>query len=302
MEQIQPKRKGLEDILNHGDGIIFLETSDTIQPQPLVLCAVESAARVYQDRPVVFFLKGLTELDLEDYEKNTLRYFPTLSSQDNIYIFPLITDDIFNSTPLLPWYKKINPKKEMYWIHILADSIRLALIWKYGGIYMDTDIISIRPVPYQNFLAAEYPRTSSNGAFGFSARHNFTWKCMEYFVEDYNGEIWGHQGPFLFTRVIREICDLPDFKDVEDISCGNISFLNIQRFYPIAYGHWQHFYQVWETLPTFNDSYAIHLWNYMNQYEQRTMVPGSNTLVEHLYKKHCPSTYGALQRNESLYV
>ncbi|XP_069830057.1 alpha-1,4-N-acetylglucosaminyltransferase-like [Dendropsophus ebraccatus] len=302
MEPIKSKRQGVEDILNKEDGVIFLETTDTMQPKPLVLCAVESAARVYQDRPVVFFMKGLTEMDLKDEENSLYKYFPTLSSLDNLYIFPLIADDIFTSTPLLSWYKKINPEKEIYWIHILADSCRLALIWKYGGIYMDTDIISLRPIPHENFLAAEYPRTSSNGAFGFSARHNFTWKCMEDFVQNYDGEIWGNQGPFLFTRVIRKLCDLPEFEGAEDISCGNISFLNPQRFYPIAYGYWRDLYAVWDPLPSFSDSFAVHLWNYMNQFENRTMVPGSNTLVEHLYKKHCPSTYGALQRNESIYL
>ncbi|XP_075720030.1 alpha-1,4-N-acetylglucosaminyltransferase-like [Rhinoderma darwinii] len=289
------------DILNRGDGIIFLETTDTLQPKPLVLCAIESAARVYHDRPVVFFMKGLKEVD-SDGEKRSLKYFPTLKSLDNIYILPLILDDTLNSTPFLPWYNKIIPEQEKYWIHNIADSCRLALMWKFGGIYMDTDIISIRPVPYQNFVAAEYPQSSSNGVFGFSPRHNFTWKCMERFVQDYNGEIWGHQGPYLFTHVLKQSCDLPVFKDLEDINCGNISFLNPQRFYPIAYGVWRQYYEVWDKLPTFNDSYAVHLWNYMNHKEHRTMVPGSNTLVEHLYKKHCPSTYGAIQRNESIYL
>lgn len=167
---------------------------------------------------------------------------------------------------------------------------------------MDTDIISIRPIPFKNFLAAEYPQSSSNGVFGFPSQHNFTWKCMEDFVQNYIGEIWGNQGPGLFTRVLKELCDLPDFKGVEDINCANISFLHMQRFYPISYGAWRDYYQVWDKMPTFNDSYALHLWNYMNKVEQRTMVPGSNTLVEHLYKEHCPSTYGAIQRNETIYL
>ncbi|XP_040285841.1 alpha-1,4-N-acetylglucosaminyltransferase-like [Bufo bufo] len=291
-----------EDLLNQGDGIIFLETTDTMKPKPLVLCSIESAARVYHNRPIVFFMKGLEKVESNVDEKNTLRYFPTLSSLDNIFIFPLIFNDIFNSTPFLPWYNKTNPKQENYWIHTVADSCRLALIWKYGGIYMDTDIISIQPIPQQNFLAAEHSALSSNGVFGFSSQHNFTWMCMEDFVQNYNGKIWGFQGPHLFTRVLKKWCSLQNFKGIEDISCGNISYLNPQRFYPIPYISWRKYYEVWKKLPTFNYSYALHLWNYMNNDEQRTMVPGSNMLVEHLYKQHCPSTYGAIQRNESLYL
>ncbi|XP_066445401.1 alpha-1,4-N-acetylglucosaminyltransferase-like [Eleutherodactylus coqui] len=272
-----------------------------MQPQPLVLCAIESAARVYQDRPVVFFMKGFRDVDLEDNEKHT-RYFPTLSSRENIYIFPLVMDEILKGTPLHSWYNKSNPEKERYWIHTLADSCRLALIWKYGGLYMDTDIITLRPVPCKNFLAGQHSKYSSNGIFGFSSNHNFTWACMESFVQNYDGGVWGSQGPTLFTRILKQLCDLPDFEDIKDISCENISFLHPRRFYPIGYGGWTQFYEVWDTFPTFNDSYAVHLWNYMNQKERRTMVPGSNTLVDHLYKNHCPSTYKAIQRNESLYL
>ncbi|XP_044146930.1 alpha-1,4-N-acetylglucosaminyltransferase-like [Bufo gargarizans] len=301
-EHIKSNEKRLEDLLNQGDGIIFLETTDTMKPKPLVLCSIESAARVYHNRPIVFFMKGLEKVESDVDEKNTKRHFPTLSSLDNIYIFPLIFNDIFYSTPFLPWYNKTNPKQEKYWIHTIADSCRLALIWKYGGIYMDTDIISIQPIPQQNFLAAEHLELSSNGVFGFSSQHNFTWMCMEDFVQNYNGKIWGFQGPHLFTRVLKKWCSLQTFKGIEDISCGNISYLNPQRFYPIPYISWRKYYEVWQKLPTFNYSYALHLWNYMNNEEQRTMVPGSNMLVEHLYKQHCPSTYGAIQRNESLYL
>ncbi|XP_075122892.1 alpha-1,4-N-acetylglucosaminyltransferase-like [Leptodactylus fuscus] len=290
-----------EDILNHEDGIIFLETTDTMQPQALVLCAIESAARVYHDRPVAFFMKGLSQVDSEDKAK-TRNYFPTLSSLDNIYIFPLIMEEVFNNTPFFAWYKQINPKQEKYWIHIIADSCRLALIWKYGGMYMDTDIISIQSVPYENFVAAQNHDTFSNGVFGFSSQHNFTWKCMENFVKNYNGDIWGFQGPFLFTRVLKESCGFEKLEGPEDTNCGNISVLNPQRFYAIGYGGWEKFYTVWDNFPTFSQSYAIHLWNYMNFVQQKTMVPGSNTLVEHLYKKYCPFTYGAIERNESLYL
>lgn len=165
---------------------------------------------------------------------------------------------------------------------------------------MDTDIISIQTIPNENFLAAESSKYSSNGIFRFSPHHNFTQKCMEDFVQNYNSRIWGHQGPHLFTRVLKKFCDLPKFNGTEDIMCGNISFLNPKRFYPISYPWWRRYYQVWDKFPTFNDSYALHLWNFMN-HENVTMVPGSNTLVEHLYKEYCPSTYGAILRNETTY-
>ncbi|KAG8445553.1 hypothetical protein GDO86_010358 [Hymenochirus boettgeri] len=276
---------------------MFIETTDRMNPPSLVLCAIESAARVYSDRPVVYFMKGLPNMLGVNEEIKARNIFPTLSSFDNVYFFPLSMEDIFTGTPLLPWYKKVNPKTEKHWTHVSADGCRLALIWKYGGIYMDTDIISMRPIPDVNFLAAQSSKFSSNGVFGLSTHHSFSWRCMEDFVQNYNGAVWGNQGPQLFTRVLEQLCEIPVFMSEEDVACGNISFLNPQRFYPIPFRSWRLYYEVWSKLPTFNVSYSLHLWNYMNQ-GKATVVHGSNTLVDNLYKQNCPSLYDALKRNE----
>ncbi|XP_069624223.1 alpha-1,4-N-acetylglucosaminyltransferase-like [Ranitomeya imitator] len=293
-ENIAPRSPS--EILKEGNGIIYLETTDRMQPPPLVLCAIESAARVYKNRPVVFFLKGLNSTNIEE---TVQRHFPVLSSLRNIYFFPLKMEDLFIDTPLHSWYQKIDLQKQSHWTHVSSDACRLALIWKYGGMYMDTDIISIRVIPSEDFLAAQSSQFSSNGIFGFSTHHNFTQQCMEDFVRNYNSRKWGNQGPHLFTRVLKTFCKMPNFENTEDIMCGNITFFNPQRFYPISYPAWRAYYKVWNKLPTFNHSYALHLWNYMNSGAKLTMVPGGNTLVEHLYKEHCPSIYGALLRNET---
>lgn len=164
---------------------------------------------------------------------------------------------------------------------------------------MDTDVISIRPIPEGSFLAAQKSRFSSNGIFGFPARHKFIWDCMENFVLKYNGNIWGNQGPFLMTRMLKTICNLTDFEGIEDHSCQNISFLNPQRFYPIPYPAWGRYYDVWDKNPDFNHSYALHLWNFMNR-NRKAVVAGSNSLAEKLYKTYCPTTYEDLIKNAEL--
>ncbi|KAM5164057.1 alpha-1,4-N-acetylglucosaminyltransferase-like [Mantella aurantiaca] len=269
-----------------------------MQPPSLVLCAIESAAHVYKDRPVAYFMKGLNETNSDKAKK---KYFPKFISSNNIYIFPLKFNEVFAGTPLLSWYNKVDPTREIYWTHVSADGCRLALIWKYGGIYMDTDIISIRPIPHQHFLAAESNQCSSNGVFGFPSHHNFTMKSMEDFVLNYRGAVWGYQGPSLFTRILKTICNIPIFNGEADIACGNITFLHPKHFYPIPYPQWKRYYEVWTKTPNFDISYGLHLWNYMNRIERKAMVPGSNSLVEHLYKQYCPSTYQNLTENKTTF-
>ncbi|XP_073529090.1 alpha-1,4-N-acetylglucosaminyltransferase-like [Phyllobates terribilis] len=277
------------EVLKEGDGIIFLETTDRMQPSSLVLCAIESAARVYKNQPVAIFMKGLNNTNIEEMVK---RHFPVLTSLRNIYFFPLRFEEVFADTPLHSWYQKINSQQQSFWTHVSSDACRLALIWKYGGIYMDTDFISIQTIPYKDFLAAESSQYCSNGIFGFSSHHDFTQICMEDFVKNYDSRIWGQQGPRLFTRILKKFCDLPEFVGSEDVMCGNNTLFNPQRFYPIICPEWKKYYEVWDKLPSFNDSYALHLWNFMNK-KKLTMVPGSNTLAEHLYKQYCPFTYNA---------
>ncbi|XP_063771605.1 alpha-1,4-N-acetylglucosaminyltransferase-like [Pseudophryne corroboree] len=288
-------------VLRQGNGILLMETTDRMEPPSLVLCAIESAARVYPDRPVVYFMKGLGDINTEEDENRTRKHFPTLSSFDNIYFFPLKMEELFTDTPLQLWYKKVNPKKELYWTHVSSDACRFALIWKYGGIYMDADVISLRPIPKDHFVAAEHSTATSSSVFGLPPHYNVTWEFMENFVQNYRGEIWGHQGPGVFTRVVKRLCGISKFTSADDAMCANISYLHPDRFYPLSYSSWKKYFEVWKDLPTFPKSYALHLWNYMNS-EGKTMVPGSNTLVEHIYQQQCPSTYGALQRNERTHV
>ncbi|CAN2391463.1 acetylglucosaminyltransferase activity [Pristimantis euphronides] len=170
------------------------------------------------------------------------------------------------------------------------------MIWKYGGIYMDTDVISIRLIPEGNFLAAEHSQSTSSSVFGLSPYHKLSWEFMEDFVQNYRGEVWGHQGPKLFTRIVKKYCGLPQFTSLDHMKCANVSYFHSDRFYPLPYASWKQYFNVWKTLPTFSNSYALHLWNYMNS-EKKSMVPGSNTLVEHLYKEHCPFTYAEILKN-----
>ncbi|XP_008047475.1 alpha-1,4-N-acetylglucosaminyltransferase [Carlito syrichta] len=281
--------QGPEALLRRGRHLVFLETSERMEPPPLVSCAVESAAKVYPEKPVVFFMKGLHSSPRPP-SNSTHPAFSLLSAMDNVFLLPLDLESLFEDTPLSSWYTQVNSSAERNWLHISSDAARLAIIWKYGGVYMDTDVISIRPIPEENFLAAQASQDSSNGVFGFLPRHPFLWGCMENFVEHYNADIWGNQGPGLMTRMLRVWCKLGDFQELSDLRCLNVSFLHPQRFYPISYPEWRRYYEVWDTDPSFNGSYALHLWNYMNQ-EGRAVFRGSHTLVERLFRKYCPETH-----------
>lgn len=95
-----------EQVLNLGRSIIFLETTERLEPPPLVSCSVESAARIYQDRPIILFMKGLTNDTVLD-SNSSYTAFSLLSSMKNVFLFPLQMENVFQETPLLQWYNEV---------------------------------------------------------------------------------------------------------------------------------------------------------------------------------------------------
>lgn len=95
-----------KDVMTQGRSIIFLETTNHLPSSPLVLCSVESAARVYPDRPIIFFMKGLDNNTLPVIKSSyPSLYF--LSTMKNVFLFPLQEDILFQDTPLLSWYLQV---------------------------------------------------------------------------------------------------------------------------------------------------------------------------------------------------
>ncbi|XP_043940103.1 alpha-1,4-N-acetylglucosaminyltransferase-like [Protopterus annectens] len=292
---LQPRTTSLQE----HPSVIFVESTDTLTPQPLVICAVESSARIYHNWSVTFFLRGLKNRTCLQ-NKRECPGLSLLADLPNVHILPLDPKVVLEGTPFMTWFDEDKLRKETHWIRITSDAYRLAIMWNSGGLYFDTDVITIKQVPIENIVVSESNEYVSSGVFGFHKHHPFVMECMKDFVQNYNGAIWGQQGPLLLTRVIKRACALPQFSKLQDFSCDakNLTFMHPTRFYPIDCSQWEKYFQVWEKIPDFSDSYGLHLWNYMNRNQIKKMiVPGSNTLVENLFIKYCPSTYDVLIKN-----
>ncbi|XP_030072881.1 alpha-1,4-N-acetylglucosaminyltransferase [Microcaecilia unicolor] len=278
-------------------GIFLAETTKTLEPSFLTLCAVESAARMYPDRPVFFYMNGLSKhMILGENSKH--RALPMLSKIPNVHLQPLDFEEMLKDLPLNYWYQKINMSTECLWTLISSHAFRLALIWRYGGIYFDTNVISLKPIPDKEFVVCAYNLTHiSNRIFGFPQNHQFLWDCMENFVKSYKGAAWGSKDPQLITRVLKNWCELPKLKNQEDSKCQNISYLHPIRFFPIPSGKQEKYFQTWDSKNTFENSYGLYFFNHMS-HRHKQVVVGNNSLGEHLYIQYCPNTYEILVQNK----
>ncbi|XP_067851755.1 lactosylceramide 4-alpha-galactosyltransferase-like isoform X2 [Heptranchias perlo] len=303
----------LADISSRGDGlkdphpstrpgIMFVQTSSELEPSQLAVCAVESAARANPKKAVYFFMKEFNGSLV--YQQPQYKAIPLLSSFKNIVILPLDLKELFSNTRLAEWYEKVNPSTEKYWIHVLSDACRIALLWKYGGIYLDTDIISLKTLEFKNFICSQSENYANSAALGFNRSHSFTHSCITDYVENYNGDNWGQQGPDLISRMFRKWCNTVNLDDYLDAECNGIHYLPQKWFYPVPYSDWKLYFveNTWKENDAsgiereFSQTRGVHIWNFLSG-GHGNQIKESRSLMEYFFSKYCPSTYKILQDN-----
>ncbi|XP_061438303.1 lactosylceramide 4-alpha-galactosyltransferase [Rhineura floridana] len=268
--------------------IHFIETSERTNPNFLFMCSVESAARVHPESRVIVLMKGLAS-----HNKTLPKHMGIflLSCFPNIEIKPLDLIALFSNTPLANWYSLGQRKWEPYFFPILSDACRIAIMWKFGGIYLDTDFIVLKNLNNLTNVLGTQSKYILNGAFlSFEPKHKFIELCMQDYVANYNPWIWGHQGPQLLTRVFKRWCSILSLKSRK--SCNGVTTLPREAFYPIPWQDWRKYFEVVNTseLPKlFKNTYAVHVWNKKSQGTQFEIT--SKALLAQLHSQYCPSTY-----------
>ena len=94
-------------------------------------------------------------------------------------------------------------KKGPYWYSHMCDLLRYLIIYRYGGIYMDTDMILVKPVDTLGPNILGYQLVNSvNGAFmKFEKRNNFIEECLTLIPNIYDPTVWVTIGPGLLSHV-----------------------------------------------------------------------------------------------------
>ncbi|XP_072340519.1 lactosylceramide 4-alpha-galactosyltransferase-like isoform X2 [Scyliorhinus torazame] len=274
--------------------IFFVETSGKTNPSFLSMCSVESAARAHPGAKIVLLMKGISAMkNTQTLGVSLLNCFP------NVEIRPLDLEELFADTPLSLWYSRLRQWWQPYLIPVMSDACRLVLMWKYGGIYLDTDIIVLKNLlNLTNCIGREQQYLLNTAFMAFDRRHGFIGQCLTDFVEHYNGWIWGHQGPQLATRVLKKWCQKTSITKIQH--CKGVKVLPPEAFYPIHWQDWKKYFEVMsksEAQKLLDSSYALHIWNKKSG-GTRFQI-GSKVMIDQLTSVYCPVSYKILswQRN-----
>ncbi|XP_017701669.2 uncharacterized protein At4g19900-like [Phoenix dactylifera] len=182
---------------------------------------------------------------------------------------------LFKNTPAEPWFHRllkgeVNPGNVPLGQN-LSNLLRLAILYKYGGVYIDADVIVLRSFHgLRNAIGAQSVNAETgnwsrlnNAVMAFDEEHPLLYKFIEEFARTFNGSKWGHNGPYLVSRVVARVAGRPGFE---------FRVLPPAAFYPVGWHKISTLFQAprngkhWKWIAKKHDSirrrsFALHLWN-----------------------------------------
>ncbi|XP_050226868.1 uncharacterized protein At4g19900-like [Mercurialis annua] len=195
------------------------------------------------------------------------------------YKVTAVTPDLqflFKNTPAESWFQEMKSGNkdpgEIPLAQNLSNLIRLAVIYKYGGVYIDTDFIVLKSFKgVRNSIGAQSIDPVSrnwtrlnNAVLVFDKNHPLIYKFIEEFAGTFDGNKWGHNGPYLVSRVVGKVSGRPEFR--------NFRVLPPIAFYPVDWNKIGGFFRKPEDQATLKwvkakllqlsgETYGLHLWN-----------------------------------------
>ena len=116
-------------------------------------------------------------------------------------------EELLRITPAENFTRKVHGfEVGKYWSAHQSILLRLLVLYKWGGVYIDSDIILVRPVTSlltTNFMVWEdsLNKSASNAFMMFEMGNGFLKSCLREFTEHYDGSKWAYSGSRLMTRI-----------------------------------------------------------------------------------------------------
>lgn len=207
---------------------------------------------------------------------------------------------IFKDTSAEKWFERL--KKGMFSPGVipleqnLSNLLRLVLLYKFGGIYLDTDVIVLKSLTnLHNVIGAQTVDSVTrkwsrlnNAVLIFDKNHPLLKRFIDEFSRTFNGNKWGHNGPYLVSRVIARINISSSSSDL------GFSVLPPSAFYPVDWTRIRGFYRAptneteakWSRKRLTHlrkHSFAVHLWNR----ESRKLRIEEGSIIHQLMSDSC---------------
>ncbi|CAH0563715.1 unnamed protein product [Brassicogethes aeneus] len=301
-------RESLEDIsditLPEGKKIFFHETScnsdqtGKITINAVQACSVESAAKLNPDRAVYLLYLSSGVIKNEGSEPD--RLLEALLSYNNVKIYHVDVMKYVRDTPAEVLFLKERVQRSEYQVSHASDVMRYLTLWKYGGVYLDLDVIVLKSFDEldENFSGAQLPTEIAAGVMGFGNSEigkKYATDCLSDLVDNFDGFIWGANGPDVITRFASKLCNTEKGFDVTK-TCENFTVYGPEIFYPIPYYWWYYYFDGVHKKAGQNmikNAHVLHVWKSMNTEYKQFRTEDSSIYTDYA-KLFCPNVFEQL--------
>ncbi|XP_062142934.1 lactosylceramide 4-alpha-galactosyltransferase-like [Drosophila sulfurigaster albostrigata] len=297
----------LEDVLLSdikpipGRAIYFLETkcySLNSQSHYLInltarqTCSIESAALHNPNFQVFVLFANPKVIDPENPFLNIIR------SYSNVHLRQLNIWRYVKDTPVEDWIVRDNKFISRFPTEHTSDLLRLLTVYRFGGIYMDMDVVVLRSmedIPL-NFMGAQITNVISNAVISLEPTgigHEVGELFLREFQQTFNGTYYLFNGPMLIERVLAKICGT---KSVIEMINNRERCHGVRLFDASAFFILQKLIYLFDPrmlndgIEKTKNSYLIHLWN---KGSQKCKLVGPSSTYGRYAAQNCPKTYAA---------
>ncbi|BBN00597.1 lactosylceramide 4-alpha-galactosyltransferase [Marchantia polymorpha subsp. ruderalis] len=214
-----------------------------------------------------------------------------------------VTPDIpllFQGTPAAGWYEKLI-KGMLDPGHIslsknLSNLMRLVALFKYGGVYLDSDVVVLRNFSsLGNVIGSQQSDAHgnwtvlNNAVMKFARGHPLMAECISEFAHTFDGNRWGHNGPYLVTRVVKRVrkrfpllgpwqCDV-----LPPLAFYPVDWIHIRSYFLAPRSHSDKLRHLATIHQLQTNSYTLHLWNK----ETRGFAVQNGSILDTIFRDRC---------------
>ncbi|RZC79318.1 hypothetical protein C5167_003511 [Papaver somniferum] len=182
---------------------------------------------------------------------------------------------LFKNTPAKAWFddmkKGLKDPGQIPFAQNLSNLLRLVTLYKYGGVYLDTDFIVLKSFSgLRNSIGAQSVDIQTkqwnrlnNAVLVFDKNHPLLYKFIENFCRTFDGNTWGFNGPYLVSRVIQEVSGKPgyDFTVLPPMAFYPVDWIKIGGYFQKPVTPHELKWVEAKVLQLHRETYAVHLWN-----------------------------------------
>lgn len=132
----------INEIITDDRNIFFHETScfgkEGIVMTSRQACAIESAAMMNPTMKVHLFI-----LSNANYSNETKQIIHILTNYKNVVIHRIFMEEYVKNTPIQDWWESGVLRSSRWPKSHMSDILRYLTLWKFGGIYLDLDVVVI---------------------------------------------------------------------------------------------------------------------------------------------------------------